>query len=261
MRLIPSFSAYPVLLLACSLGVSPGLLAESSSSLDPLASPQWSNMHQRFLDNAAVVFDDKVQVLAPDSAEDSLNVPVSFNADQLGEVEEVVVFADLNPLPLVLKFRPGEIKPNLGFRMKMQQGSPLRVAARTPDKVWHVGTVYINAAGGGCTLPSVGMASGNWSKTLGHVAANLWERPDGNNRLRVRVMHPMDTGLADGVPRFNIERLDIKDAKDEHVMAELDLYEPISENPMLSLDVGGHTQFALGGRDNNGNRIQAVIAE
>lgn len=249
-------------LLVCSLGlVSPVFspVFADAPPPDPLDSPQWGVMHERFLNQGKVVFDGKVEVLAPASAEDSLNVPVSFKAGALGQVDEVVVIADLNPLPMVLKFRPKGVSPNLSFRMKLQQRTPVRVAARTPDGVWHVSAVVVDAAGGGCTLPSVGVSKGSWVQTLGHVTANVWERPDGNNRLRVRVMHPMDTGLASGVPKFHIEQLDIKEAASQQVMAELELFEPVSENPMLSLDVGKHTEFALGGRDNNGNQIHAVI--
>ncbi|MEZ5536351.1 MAG: quinoprotein dehydrogenase-associated SoxYZ-like carrier [Thiolinea sp.] len=232
----------------------------TASPVDPLDSPNWNMMHQRFLNNGAVVFDDRVEIFAPDSVEDSLNVPVSFKAGKLGKVEEIIVFADLNPIQLVLKFVPGEIEPNLSFRMKLQQGSPVRVAARTPDNVWHVGSVYIDAAGGGCTEPSVGMASGDWMSTLGHVSARLWEREAGN-RLRVKVMHPMDTGLADGIPKFHIEQLVLKDTDSQSVMGSLELFEPVSENPMLSLDVGKRKRFILGGRDNNGNLIDAKIVQ
>ena len=246
--------------LALLVPLNPLVANTESSSVDPLNSPNWSLMHQRFLKNGPVIFDDRVEILAPNSAEDSLNVPISFKAGKLGKVEEIVVFADLNPIQLVLKFIPGEIEPNLSFRMKLQQGSPIRVAARTPDNVWHVGSVYVDAAGGGCTQPSVGMASGDWMSTLGHVSARLWEREKGN-RLRVKVMHPMDTGLADGIPRFHIEKLVLKDTDSERVMGGLELYEPVSENPMLSLDVGTKRRFILSGRDNNGNLIDAKIVQ
>lgn len=224
---------------------------------DPLNSPQWEAMHTRFLKGEPYVFDDKVKVDAPPEAEDSLNVPIAFNASGLKDIQEMVVVADLNPLPHVLNFRPKTVPPSLAFRMKLQQGSPVRVAAKTADGVWHVGGTYVNTAGGGCTLPSVGTSSGDWSKTLGKVSANVWQRAD-NNRLRIRVMHPMDTGLANGIPTFHIENLHVKDEQGQ-VLAELDLYEPISENPMLSLDVGKATRFMLEGRDNNGNRIAAEV--
>lgn len=225
---------------------------------DPLNSPQWESMQQRFLADAPVVFDERIKILAPQSVEDSLNVPVYFQADALGDVDEVVVFADMNPLPLVLRFQAKAIKPNLGFRMKLQQGSPLRVAAKAADGQWHVGSVWIDAAGGGCTLPSAGTSGGDWASTLGQVSARIWQRPQ-DNRLRLQVKHPMDTGLASGIPKFHIETLSLRDAQTQQTLAVLNLYEPISEDPKLSFDVGAHQQFKLAGRDNNGNEIEAFI--
>ncbi len=227
---------------------------------DPLNSPQWEFVHTRFLNGEPYQFDGKVKVEAPPDAEDSLNVPVSFQVADLDSVQEIVVVADLNPIPQVLRFRPKEMSPNLGFRMKLQQGSPIHVAAKTTDGLWHVGGVWVNAAGGGCTLPSLGTSSGDWTKTLGKVSANVWQRPDGTNRLRVRVMHPMDTGLALGIPTFHIENLHVL-GQGGQLLAELDLFEPISENPMLSFDVAKETQFKLEGRDNNGNKIQAEVVQ
>lgn len=229
----------------------------TSSSVDPLNSPQWSAMHERFLKNEPVVFDEKVKVFAPKSAEDSLNVPVSFKVSGIEPVQEVIVLADLNPLPQVLRFYPEKISPSLAFRIKLQQGSPVRVAAKDSKGVWHVGGVWVDAAGGGCTLPSNGSASGDWSSTLGQVSAQLWKR-NNNNRLRVRLMHPMDTGLASGVPRFHIEEMAFKD-KEGNTLARLKTYEPISENPMLSLDIGEYEMVYLSGRDNNGNEIDAKV--
>lgn len=244
-----------------ALCIMMGLLSTTSwadNAPDPLNSPQWSTMHSRFLNKEAYVFDDKVKIQAPPQAEDSLNVPIAFQVSDLNPVQEVIVMADLNPLPQVLRFRPSTIKPNLAFRMKLQQGSPIHIAAKDAQGLWHVNGVFVDAAGGGCTLPSVGTSSGDWTKTLGKVSANVWQHPQGN-RLRVRVMHPMDTGLASGIPTFHIEKLQVLDAQHKP-LAELDLFEPISENPMLSFDVAGQTQFYLAGRDNNGNKIQAEVS-
>ena len=236
-----------------------GLLSTSSwaDTADPLKSPQWETMHSRFLKGEAVIFDDKVKVQAPPNAEDSLNVPIAFQIKELPDVQEVVVMADLNPIPQILRFRPKTIAPNLSFRLKLQQGTPIHVAAKDKAGTWHVGGVWVDAAGGGCTLPSVGTSSGDWTKTLGKVTANLWSHPE-NNRLRIRVMHPMDTGLASGIPAFHIENLNVLDEQG-NVLAELDLFEPVSENPMLSLDVGQYKTFRLEGRDNNGNNIEAEV--
>lgn len=224
---------------------------------NPLNSPQWPLMHQRYLNSEPVVFDEKVKVVAPPSAEDSLNVPVSFKVEGVDKVEQVVVIADLNPIPQILRFYPDAISPSLAFRIKLQQGSPIHVAAKDDKGTWHVAGTWIDAAGGGCTLPSVGTSSGDWSKTLGKVSGQLWTR-DTSNRLRVRIMHPMDTGLASGIPHFHIEKMTFSTPEGQ-VLARLETFEPISENPMLSLDIGKYSQVKMSGVDNNGNKIEAMV--
>ena len=227
--------------------------------IDPLNSPQWGVMHKQFLNGETVVFDDKVKVYAPEFAEDSMNVPISFDAGDLTDIKEVVVIADLNPIPLVLKYFPDKLSPYLAFRIKLQQGSPVRAAVKTSDNIWHVGGTWVDAAGGGCTLPSIGTSSGDWSSTLGEVSANIWKRKNSSNRFRIRVMHPMDTGLAPGIPKFHIENMTLSD-KSGNKLAHLEVYEPISENPMLSLGIDKHEYLKINGRDNNGNIVNAEVS-
>lgn len=235
------------------------VFAVDKQSPDPLDSPQWGVMHKLYLNSEPVVFDDRVKIFAPEVAEDSMNVPVSFDAGALEGIQEIVVIADLNPIPLVLRYYPEEIAPYLAFRIKLQQGSPVRAAVKTRDNVWHVGSTWVDAAGGGCTLPSVGTSSGDWTSTLGKVSANIWKRGEQSpNRLRIKVMHPMDTGLAPGIPRFHIENMTLTDRQGKQ-LARLEVYEPISENPMLSLGVDKHEYLKIDGRDNNGNLIHAEV--
>lgn len=234
--------------------LSTSLLADGTN---PLNSPQWPLMHQRYLNSEPVVFDDKVTISAPAAAEDSLNVPIAFKVQGLEKVQQVLVIADLNPIPQILRFYPEHISPSLAFRIKLQQGSPIHVAAKDDKGTWHVSGVWVDAAGGGCTLPSVGTSSGDWSKTLGQVSGQLWKRED-NNRLRLRIMHPMDTGLASGIPHFYLEKMTFS-TPDGQVLARLETFEPISENPMLSLDIGKYSEVKMSGVDNNGNKIEAMV--
>lgn len=234
--------------------------ANQSSVVDPFDSPQWPLMQKYFLVGNGVVFDDKVKVYGPEFAEDSLNVPISFDALAIDNIEEIVVFADLNPIPLILRYEPGKLSPYLAFRIKLQQASPVRVAVKTSDNIWHVGGVWVDSAGGGCTLPSNGTSTGDWTSTLGKVSAKIWKRPDAPNRLRFRIMHPMDTGLASGIPKFHIEKMTLRNKQGEK-LAKLEMFEPISENPMLSLAVGDYEQLKVDGHDNNGNLFNAVIQE
>ncbi len=226
---------------------------------DPLNSPAWGTIVGRYFKGQMVVFDDRVQVLAPASAEDPLDVPVQISADGLPDVVEMLVVADLNPIQKILSYEPLRAAASLAFRFKVEQSTPIRAAARTKDGVWHLGGVWLSAAGGGCTTPSYGSADPIWQTRLNEVSGRLW--PDdkaGTQRLRLRVIHPMDTGLANGIPAFYIDRIVVSDAKGV-VLARVNTYEPVSENPVLSLDLKGSGPVQVSGGDIQGNKFSAEI--
>lgn len=228
--------------------------------IDPLESPSWDIVHKAILSSETVVFDDRVKVIVPDVAEDPMNVPVAVSVDAIGDIEEIRVFADLNPIQQILNFHPGKIEPFIAFRFKVQQSTPVRAAARTKDGIWHVGGHWLDATGGGCTAPSVSSGLDNWEDTLGDVKSRLWSRANRPDRLRFRIMHPMDTGLAAGIPAFYIESLELKD-KHGDLLAHIQSYQPVSENPFFSLDLESNQYqgLTLTGHDNNGNQINKVL--
>ncbi len=229
---------------------------------DPLESSRWRDMQRQFFRDAQVVFDPRVRVSAPAVAEDPLAVPVAVDASALPEVEEILVFADFNPILKVLSFHPGAARPNLGFRIKLQQSSPVRAAARTRDGVWRVGGTWVNTTGGGCTLPSTGSGSPEWQERLNEVSGRIWPRVDGGERVRLMVIHPMDTGLAPGIPAFYIEDLVLADGAGNE-LARVESFEPVSENPVFTFDLppgaGSADALRVGGRDNNGNPIDGRV--
>ncbi|MEQ8232637.1 MAG: quinoprotein dehydrogenase-associated SoxYZ-like carrier [Gammaproteobacteria bacterium] len=248
-----SFAAMPIALSAAQA---------TDSQVDPLGSPQWEFMHRTILDGAPYAFDSRVVVMTPASAEDAMNVPVSFRVEGLGTVERVVVFADLNPIHKVLVFHPHAARAALGFRVKIEQATPIRAAALTADGVWHVGGAWVDAAGGGCTAPGYSRTAGTWYETLGQVRHHRWPGAGGVDaveRLRLQVMHPMDTGLAEGIPAFYLERLEVTDDEGRRY-ATLELFEPVSENPYFTLDLdAGGRPLRLSGHDLNGNRVEAEL--
>ncbi|MDO9200472.1 MAG: thiosulfate oxidation carrier complex protein SoxZ, partial [Hydrogenophaga sp.] len=83
----------------------------------------------------------------------------------------------------------------------------------------------------------------------------------GSRRLRVRVMHPMDTGLVAGIPAFYLQDLQLQDSTGQ-VWFKLTLHEPVSENPLITFELPPQplSGLRLVGRDNNGNRINAEVA-
>jgi sulfur-oxidizing protein SoxY len=246
----------PLMLLLCL-----ATAGASASPADPLESPQWARVHQTLLQGADVVFDPKVEVMAPAVAEDAMNVPVSVRWTGLGQVQQVFVFADLNPIQSILRVHPRGDSGFVGLRFKVEQSTPVRAAVLTGDGRWHLGGRWLRAGGGGCTAPSSARADDAWERDLGKVHARRFPLEGRSaERLRFRVMHPMDTGLAPGIPAFFVEQLSILRGEDE--LLRLEPYEPISANPLFSLDLDGVDggRLRLRGRDNNGNRIDAVIA-
>lgn len=205
--------------------------APSSGSHDPLDSPLWPTMAERYLGGRRAVFDDAVQVVLPPVTEDQTQVPVTVDARALGAADEVLVIADLNPFPLTLRLEPVAAKAFVAFRMKIEQGTPIRAAVRKGE-IWHVGGRYLDAAGGGCSVPPVVEKKVDW-KSLGETRARVWSEADGL-RLRLRMTHPMDTGMLANIPLFLIEELSVADAAGA-VLARLTLQEPVADNPTLTL--------------------------
>lgn len=235
--------------------------AGAAAAGDPFASGVWPDLAREHFGDAAIVFDDRVKVTAPALAENPMSVPVTVDATALPDVDRLVVLVDRNPIQKVLEFFPQKARPTLAFRFKLQQASPVRALARTRDGVWHAGGTWVDATGGGCTVPGASRVSGTWVTTLNQVSGAVFPHQRGA-RVRLRLMHPMDTGLVAGVPAFHIERIDLRDGAGTPWL-RLDLFEPVSENPVLSFELPALPQGGLqvSGRDNNGNRIAALLLE
>ncbi|MFM1906759.1 MAG: hypothetical protein RLZZ591_436 [Pseudomonadota bacterium] len=233
---------------------------------DPLGSMQWPVLRKHYMGNSPMSFSPQVLVRGPAFADDAMNVPMLLDARALskvgGGIERITIVADRNPVKEILSFEPLRSLPMLAFRFRMEQGSPVRAMVKTRDGHWHVGSTWVQAAGGGCTVPGATRSDGTWSKTLNEVQTRFFDNVlEGSRRLRLRVMHPMDTGLVAGIPAFYIEDLYMQDDAGR-IWWRLALHEPVSENPILTLELPERPNGILRvlGHDNNGNRISAEVS-
>jgi sulfur-oxidizing protein SoxY len=258
---------------------------------DPFGSGVWPDMRREFLGRGRVVFDERVKVEVPAFAVDPMMVPVTVSAHGLRGIRRIVVLVDRNPIRKVVDFEPMQAEPALGLRFKLEQASPVRAAVLLADGRWHVGGALVDSAGGGCTVPGATRQDGSWARTLGLVDARLFPAtaavtaapapaaPDGRSaaeasldpharaesggrRLKLRVMHPMDTGLVGGIPAFHVTRLAVRDGAGRELL-RLATFEPVSENPVFTFDFARAPQgpLRIEGRDNNGNRIDASLPD
>lgn len=223
---------------------------------DPLESVMWSVMEQRFLEGKPYRFDSSIKIAVPPFAENPSQVPVSVDATGVSDpIEKIVVWADLNPIPHVYSFYPlsDQVEAKFSIRIKVQQATPVRAAVLTTSGEWLIGSQWLDAAGGGCTTPSLANAEPFWESHLGEVSSRRIEFSEGA-RFKFKVIHPMDTGLADGVPEFYLEQAELRNAEGK-VLARLELSQPVSENPVMTFDMkGGDTKgYIIWMRDNGGN--------
>lgn len=223
----------------------------------PHDSSMWNYYHQRLLNNQDFIFDDRVQVKTPPFAEDARQVPLEIDARSLpGTTQKIMLWAELNPIPQIMVVKPGEQLENLiAVRIRVEQATHVRAAFLQDDGLWHVGTGHIEAAGGGCTAPSVIRAEEGWEKHVGNIFGARHLR-DNSSFLRMRISHPMDNGLSGNIPEYFIDHAQLRDDSGQ-VLADFELFASISENPTLTLALKGEQQARLWLRDNNGNEFRA----
>jgi sulfur-oxidizing protein SoxY len=235
-------------------------LGAQAEKTDPLNSPLWDYMRQVFIGNAPYTFDPKVKVAVPAFAEDPTQAPIAIDATAYaGQIEKIIAWADLNPIQHILTYYPHpDVLPVMALRIKVQQGTPVRAAVLTKDGLWHIGGDYLDAAGGGCTTPSTGNADPYWESHLGEMKTRLFPRQEGG-RYKLKVIHPMDTGLVDAIPEFYIQQLEVRSGEGK-TLSRMELSPPVSENPVFTFDVRDPTkQHTVWMRDNGGNEFEQAL--
>jgi sulfur-oxidizing protein SoxY len=226
---------------------------------DPVVSVMWGFYHQKLLKGAPFIFDEKVILSAPPFAEDARQVPIEIDARAYkGQVVRILAWAELNPLPQIVDFQPlDRVLPWLAIRIRIEQATPLRAAVLTRDGMWHVGSTSIEAAGGGCTAPSVVRTQPGWEEHIGEVLAGRYPKA-GFSRVRLQIAHPMDNGMVSGIPEFYLNQAQLKDASGK-LLATLELFPAVSENPVLGFDIEGEGETQLSLRDISGNQFSAAV--
>lgn len=254
--MILSFGMIRAILALAVLAAPAAALANPA---DPLDSPMWDYHAKRILGGQPYVFDQAVQVSLPDVTENQHVFPVTVDARALSGVQKIVLFADLNPIPVAVAYSPMEAEAYIGTRIKLDQRTPVRAAVLTADGVWHVSGGWVDAAGGGCSAPPVSRVKGDWADHLGEMRGAAWDEA-GDVRLRVGFRHPMDTGLVENIPAYNIETLAVTDAGGA-TLAEMEIWGSVSEDPSFTLMVRPQTagNLNVAARDTNGLEFDGVV--
>lgn len=220
-------------LLAAANPVASDPLASDPVPSDPLASPVWTEIAAAYLEGGPVRFDPRVKVRMPTITENQRAFPVEVDARGIAGVARMLVVLDLNPIQKAVDYRLGDAEPFLAVRVKLDQRTPVRGAVQLRDGSWLVGGGWVDAAGGGCSLPPVSRARGDWAMHLGEVRGAAWPRGTATV-LRLAMRHPMDTGFVANIGAYYLERLRLNDGAGRD-LGQLDLLAAVAEDPALTL--------------------------
>ncbi|WP_428027420.1 quinoprotein dehydrogenase-associated SoxYZ-like carrier [Altererythrobacter sp.] len=239
--------------------VAPSAAMAGELPADPLGSPMWEYRAGQIFDGAPVVFDEVVSLSVPMIAENQHALPVTVDARALDSVERIVLFADLNPIPIAVDYRPLRAQAFVATRIKLDQRTPVRAAVLTSDGVWHMSGEWVDAAGGGCSAPPVSRVKGDWADHLGEMRGAAWAG-QGETRIRFGFRHPMDTGLVENIPAYNIDTLSLADDAGV-VLGEMTIYGSVSEDPAFTLVVGASAgrAFRISAHDSGGLEFGGTI--
>ncbi len=245
--------------LACLVAVGLAAGVHAVPPADPLGSPNWDGLAKTFFGTDPVRFDDRVHVRFPEIAENQHEFPVEVDARGTTGVKRMLIFADLNPIPLAIDFVPGRSQPFIATRIKLDQRTPVRGAVQLADGSWLVSGGWIDAAGGGCSAPPVSRVKGDWAQHLGEVRGAALAGAEGT-RVRLAFRHPMDTGFVANIPTYNLETVALK-GPDGADYGTVSLEASVGEDPALTLITPAKAGDALSvaGRDTNGIEYGAKL--
>lgn len=237
-----------------------GIAPVTAPDADPFDSGMWELHRLEYLgDPPDWRADPRMRVLTPRSAEDASHVPIMVDATGLTDpVTRIVVTIDYSPLPLALIFHPGRALPLLGFGVKYEIAGPIRATALADGVPARMGGAFIDAMGGGCSAPAVAHTRPDWQQGFGEMRGRLFPE---SGRLRVNIRHPMDTGLADGIPAHHLTDLQLLDAQGAPI-ARIELRHPVEENPTLTFALPpdlASGPVRIEARDSNGYRFSGEV--
>ena len=237
-------------------------LSALAAADDPLATPAWEDVRDEFFGAEPLVFDETVELSMPTDVENGFDVPLAIRlSPALGEVREVLVIAENNPIRHVARLIPHRPLQAVGLKIRLETSSAVRAAALTGDGVWHVGSTWVNVlTPGGCSSPTP-LDGDSPSSRIGEIAVRTFDREDGASRLKFRIVHPMDTGFAmtaagDTIPAWFVETIEVSD--ELGTVLELITRAAMAPDPIFTVDLPElRDDLRIDARDSEGLAFEA----
>lgn len=239
--------------------IVPFMLLQTLEAKNPIDSPTFDDILKEFIGDQKYIYDDtNIKIKVPKFADNPVQVPIYVDAKKIKDAQEMIIFADLNPIPLIAKIKTDNILPILGTNIKVAQETPLRALVKDSKGVWHVGSKNIRSNGGGCDVSSQAVAgNSDFATMLGISKGKLFDKAK-HTRIKASIFHPMETGLLFGTTEFYINTVVIEDDKKE--LANIKISSVISENPRFIFELKNSAKkYNLRFLDTDGNEFELGI--
>lgn len=209
--------------------ILPILFIQNLYGGNPIPSPTFDDILKTVIADDKYIFDDEnITLEVPTFADNPIQVPIFADAKLIKNAKQMILFADLNPIPIIVNMKLNELLPVISLNIKVAQETPLRALVLDEKNIWHIASKNIKSFGGGCSVASVSSSGDDFAKLLGKTKVNTFES-NGIYRIKSSIFHPMETGLIFGNNEFYINKILVK--ADEKDIAEISTYSAISENP------------------------------
>ena len=142
-----AFSAAQVSVLL-GLGLRP-IHALAAWPADAFHADNIPDVERLLFGDSVIARSDKIQIDAPEIAENGIKVPVDISID-LPAVESVTLFSDKNPFPLLTQARlTPDVEPYLSVRVKMGDSGNLIAVVKSDGKLFRAARA-VKVTAGGC---------------------------------------------------------------------------------------------------------------
>ena len=225
-------------------------------SQNPISTPTFDEILKTIIDNKEYIFDDKnITIEVPNFADNPIQVPILVDAKKIKNAKQMILFADLNPIPIIVDMNLKELLPLISLNIKVAQETPIRALVLDDENIWHIGSANIKSFGGGCSVASVSSSQTDFAKLLGKTKIDIFGN-DGIIRIKSSIFHPMETGLIFGNSAFYINKIVLK--ADDKNISEIKTYSAISENPRFIFETKTKAQnYKIEFFDIDGNQFSA----
>ncbi|RXJ82314.1 quinoprotein dehydrogenase-associated SoxYZ-like carrier [Arcobacter sp. F2176] len=240
---------FTIIFLIVNINLSADEIIDSSSFLDITKPIMGENKY---------VFDNKnIKIQVPKFADNSLQVPIYIDASKIMNAKRMLIFADYNPIPIIIDMDIKEILPVFSTNIKVANETPLRILVLDNKNIWHVNNALIKSLGGGCDVSSLASKDKSFAKKLGITKGKIFIK-NNNKRIKASIFHPMETGLIFGSLEFYIEKITIQDSN--KILSTIKTTSAISENPRFIFEINKKVKnLNIHFFDNEGNDFKLEL--